>query len=383
MFTSSSTRSSAPRVALVHDFLTYWGGAEQVLKSLHKLYPKAPIYTLLFDESLRERFPDADIRVSFLQKLPKFLRRRKSWLLPLFPVAAEKLDLSRYDLVISDSSSFAKGVVVRSRTFHLDYSHTPTRFLWDWSDNYLNENSWVAKFKFLIFPLVHLIRMWDRLAADRPDAYIANSKTTRARLAKYYRREGRVIYPPVDVEKFSALKPDPKVQQDYYLIVSRLSPYKRVALAVEAFNKMGMKLVVAGTGSEEKKLRALAGPNVKILGFQTDAQLAELYKHCRAFIFPSEDDFGISAVEAMSFGKPVLAYQKGGALETVVDGVTGEFFASAVAEILADGVRRMEKNFAAYDAEKIKTHVRQFSRERFEKEFKEEVDKLLQAYASV
>lgn len=376
MSTSITTEPREPRVAIVHDFLTYWGGAEQVLKSLHRLYPKAPIFTLLFDESMREFFPEADIRTSFLRRLPAFLRRRKSFLLPLFPIAVEKFDLSRYDLVISSSSSFAKGVVVRSKTLHIDYCHTPTRFFWDWSENYLNENGWARKLKFLVAPMVHLLRMWDRLAADRPDAYICNSETTRARLRKYYRQEAKVIYPPVDVERFSALQPDAKAPHDYYLIVSRLSPYKKVALAVEVFNKMGMKLVVAGTGAEEKKLRALAGPQVKILGFQSDAELEKLYKNCRAFIFPGEDDFGITMVEAMSCGKPVLAYQKGGALETVVSGVTGEFFASAVPEILADGVRRMEKNFITYDPAKIKAHAQQFARKRFEQEFREEVERL-------
>jgi len=374
----SSNKNEKLKVAIVHDFLTYWGGAEQVLQSLHNLYPDAPIYTLLYDKKMDEYFPDAKIRVSFLGKLPEFLKKRKKFLLPLFPTAAETFDLSGFDLVIS-SGAFAKGVIVRPRTLHISYCHAPTRFLWDWYRNYLEENHIGKIKKLFMVPVLHLMRIWDRSAAERADFYVANSRNTARKIKKFYGRESEVIYPPVDFTKFNKMKNPPSVsEKDYYLIVSRLSPYKKIDIAIAAFNKTGLPLVIVGEGSDRKRLENLAKENIKLLGFQDEEHLAAYYHGAKAVIFPGEDDFGITIVEAMSFGKPVLAFGRGGALETVMPGKTGELFESAVPEILADGVRRMSRNMDKYDAEEIKTFAEKLSRENFERSFKQFVDKYLE-----
>lgn len=370
--------SSKLKVAIVHDFLTYWGGAEQVLLSLHHIYPDAPIYTLLYDEKMDKYFPDARIRVSFLGKLPNFLRKRKKFMLPLMPTAAETFDLSGFNLVISSSGSFAKGVIVKPRTLHVSYCHAPTRFLWDWYNNYLEENHIGKIKKLVVVPILHLMRIWDRSASERVDFYVANSQNTARRIKKFYGRDSEVIYPPVDFTKFSAMKNLPSVpEKDYYLIVSRLSPYKKIDIAITAFNKMNLPLVIIGEGSDRRRLEKMAEDNIKFLGFQDEEHLAAYYQGAKALIFPGEDDFGITIVEAMSFGKPVLAYGRGGALETVIPGKTGELFMSEVPEILADSVRRMSRDMEKYDAKEIKTHAEKFSRENFEKEFKKFVDEHL------
>lgn len=367
------------KVAIVHDFLTYWGGAEQVLMSLHRLYPEAPIYTLLYDKSMERYFPDARIRVSLLDKLPMWLKKRKKLLLPLMPTAAETFDLSGFDLVISSSSSFAKGVIVRPRTLHISYCHTPTRFLWDWYRNYLEENRIGMLKKFLVVPILHVMRIWDRSASERVDRYVANSENTARKINKFYGRESEVIYPPVDYMKFGTMEDLPPVpEKDYYLIVSRLSPYKKIDVAINAFNKLGLPLVIIGTGGDMERLRKMADKNIKFLGFQDEKHLAAYYKNARALIFPGEDDFGITILEAMSFGVPVLAYGRGGALETVIPGKTGELFDSEVPEILADGIRRMNRSMDGYDAEEIKAFSEKFSRENFEKKFKGFVENALE-----
>jgi glycosyltransferase involved in cell wall biosynthesis len=367
------------KVAIVHDFLTYWGGAEQVLRSLHNLYPEAPIYTLLYDKSMDGYFPDARIRVSFLGKLPSWLKKRKKLLLPLMPTAAETFDLSGFDLVISSSSSFAKGVIVRPRTLHISYCHAPTRFLWDWYRNYLEESRIGALGKLIVVPILHVMRIWDRSASERVDHYVANSENTARKIKKFYGRPSAVIYPPVDYARFSAMKDLPATaEKDYYLIVSRLSPYKKIDVAINAFNKLGLPLVIIGTGGDLERLEKMAEGNIKFLGFQDEKHLAAYYRNAKAVIFPGEDDFGITIVEAMSFGVPVLAYGRGGALETVLPGKTGELFDSEVPEILADGIRRMNRNMEKYDAAEIKAFAGKFSRENFEKKFKEFVDGALE-----
>lgn len=374
----SLKENSKLKVAIVHDFLTYWGGAEQVLVSLHRLYPDAPIYTLLYDKKMDEYFPDARVRVSFLGKLPKFLQKRKKFLLPLFPTAAETFDLSEFDLVISSSSSFAKGIIVKPKTLHISYCHTPTRFLWDWYQNYLEENHIGAIKKLIVVPVLHLMRLWDRSASERVDYYVANSKHTARKIKKFYGCESEVIYPPVDTAKFAQMKNLPQVQEkDYYLIVSRLSPYKKIDIAIFAFNKMNLPLIIIGEGGDRRRLEKMAENNIKFLGFQSKEYLAAYYQGAKAIIFPGEDDFGITMVEAMSLGKPVLAFAKGGALEIVTPGKNGELFESEVSEILADGIRRMNRNIAAYDAESIKADAARFSRENFEKNFKAFVDKAI------
>lgn len=363
-----SIDSRKHKIAIVHDFLTYFGGAEQVLKSLHTVYPKAPIYTLMYDKNKMEKyFPDAKIIPSFLNNLPLFLRNKKKLLLPLFSTATETFDLREFDVVISSSSSFVKGIITKPKTIHICYCHTPTRFLWDWYYNYLNENRLFGLKRLVVMPFLHYLRLWDRAAAERVDFFISNSRNTQDRIKKYYNRESVVIYPPVDMARSDTNIPEEFQKKDYFLVVSRLSAYKKIQVAIEAFNKLELSLVVIGEGSERKRLEKIAEKNIKFLGFKKEKELADYYRNCLAFIFPGEDDFGIAPCEAMSFGKPVLAYRKGGATETVIEGVTGEFFSDLIPEILADGVRRLKNNYGKYDPEIIREHARLYSRQNFEK----------------
>ncbi len=390
------------KVALIHDFLIRFGGAERVLQALSEIFPEAPIYTLLYDEKKMGRFfPKEKIRTSFLQKFPKFLRNRYRYLLPFLPLAPETFDLRDFDLIISSSSSFAKGIVPRVNSLHICYCHNPMRFVWDYSHLYLKEQK-KSLFNPFMKTVLHFLRIWDRNAAQRVDYFIANSKATQKRIQKYYRRESTVIYPPVEggsgsgffdtlagssgqlaqssknypkgnQANFSAdgLKshlPSPERKKDYFLIVSQLTPYKKIDVAIMAFNKLKLPLVIIGEGPERKKLEKMAKENIKFLGWQADETLWQYYQNCTAFVFPGEDDFGISPVEAMGFGKPVLALSRGGALETVVEGVTGEFFEDPDPAVLADGVRRLRENLPNYNPEEIKKQAQKFNKERFIKE---------------
>ncbi|NMC87036.1 MAG: glycosyltransferase family 4 protein [Candidatus Moranbacteria bacterium] len=371
-----------PKIALVHDFLLYQGGAERVLKVLSDMYPESPIYTLLYDEEkMGKMFEGREIKSSYLQKFPKFLKKRHRWLLPFYPVVPETFDLREYDLVISSSGAWAKGIVTKLNTIHVAYIHSPMRFVWDYNERYLREKGkkpgLIGRF------ILSYLRLWDRLAADRPDYLIANSRYTQERIAKYYRRESKVIYPPVDIndkEQGTNDKENVKYQTqdaEYFLIVSRLSTYKKVDVAVEAFNKLGFPLVVIGEGEQKKHLEKIAKSNIKILGWQEDEALDEYYKNALAFIFPAEDDFGITPIEAMLRGVPVIAFRKGGALETVEEGITGEFFDVQTPEILADGVRRFMENKEKYDKNIIKARTEEFSEERFKREFEEYIKKIM------
>ena len=370
------------KVALVHDFLVCQGGAEKVLLALSEMFPEAPIYTLLYDkENMRGMFADKDIRPSFLQKFPTFLKKRYRFLLPFFPVAVEAFDLRDFDVVISSSGAWSKGIVTRLNTKHIAYIHSPTRYVWDYNEQYLRE---IGGGRLSIFKRMVLsyLRVWDREAADRPDVLIANSQYTHSRISKYYRRESTVVYPPVasdakvskadDAKKgdFFGFKP-----KEYFLIVSRLTPNKKADMAVEAFNKLGLPLIVVGEGKQKQYLEKIAKKNIKIVGWQDDATVAKLYANARAFVFPAEDDFGMTMVEAMNYGVPVIAYANGGAKEIVEEGVTGEFFKAQTPEILADGVRRfLEKDMEnRYDTEVIRVSSKRFS----EKVFAEKMEAVL------
>lgn len=369
-----------PKIALVHDFLVQCGGAEKVLEALAEMYPEAPIYTLLYDkERMQGMFDGKDIRPSYLQKFPRFIRKRYRWLLPFFMVVPETFDLRDYDLVISSSGAWTKGIVTKLNTVHVSYVHSPMRFVWDYNDRYVKEIK-QKRMSFFARMALNYVRVWDKLAAERPDHLIANSEYTKKRIGKYYRRDSVVIYPPVGnesrirnqesrMDQGEANKPMKPKAESYFLVVSRLSPYKRVKLAVEAFNKLGLPLVVAGDGEERKTLEKIAKENVKILGWQSEEQLEGLYRGARAFIFPADDDFGIAPVEAMLRGVPVIAYRKGGVLETVKEGVSGEFFDAETPEVLADGVRRFMKNEGSFDRERIRKEAERFSKERFKEEF--------------
>lgn len=347
-----------PRIAIIHDYLVAFGGAEKTFKALSDIFPDAELFTLFYLPGIKKKlFPIKRIHTSFLQKFPKFMRKHYQWLLPVLPIAAETVDLRNFDIVISSSHSWVKGIITRPKTKHICYCYSPTRYLWDKS-----------KKNFLL----HYFRIWDRQASDRVDEFIACSKAVQDRIKKYYQRDSIVIYPPAYAEA-SAGKPAEN-NHEFYLIVSRLRAYKRIDIAIEAFNKLGLELVIIGEGPEKDYLRNISGKNIKFLGWQQDEIVSQYYKNCAAFIFPSEDDFGIAPVEAMAFGKPVLAFRAGGATETIIEGKTGEFFDYQNPVILADGVRRMRAK--KYDSKFISDHAKKFSKEKFEKEINEFVGKV-------
>ncbi len=375
------------KVALIHDFLNQYGGAERVLLALHEIFPEAPIYTMLYDPSkMRGKLKDADIRPSFLQKFPKFLKKRHKYMLPFMPTAPETFNLRDFDLVISSSSAFAKGIVVKPKTIHICYCHSPMRYAWDWNEKYLNEQGLGSGRKIFARLLLNYVRMWDKAAADRPDFFIANSHSTAARIKKYYRRESEVVYPPVDVEGIGTVSQSdeasrPASAEKYFLIVSRLSPYKKVEIAIEAMNKLDLPLIVIGEGEAKyvKYLKSIAGPKTKFLGWKSDENTKKYFASCRAFLFPGEDDFGIAPVEAMSFGRPVIALRRGGAVETVIEGETGEFFDEPMIEVLADAVRRFQENEKNYDPEKIRAQAEKFSKEKFVENIKRVIGEMVDA----
>lgn len=356
-------------IALVHDWLTNVAGAEKVLLVLKEIFPKAPIYTSVFDPKKAHPFQKFDVRTTFLQNLPLVKRRREA-LIPLTPLAFENIDLGEFDLVISSTTMSAKGVITKPDTVHICYCHTPTRYLWE---SELDPRAQSGSFSNLRKKIAHRLRIWDKVASDRPDFYFANSKYISKRIKKYYGRDSVVIYPPVDVNKF--VPGDQEKIQDYYLFVSRLVGYKKCDLVVEAFNKLNMPLKVIGSGPEKEKLKKIAKDNIEFLGFLTDSELKKYYSEAKAFIFAAEEDFGIVPVEAMASGRPVIAYNKGGAIETVVDGKTGLFFNEQSAESLIGAIKKFEPN--KFDTKIIRKQAEKFSIERFKKEFRKEVEKII------
>ena len=355
------------KIALIHDHLAQDGGAERVLKALADLFPEAPIYTLLYEKKYADKYyRNREIDTSIIQKLPGGISHYQ-WYMPFMPMAVEFFDLSAYDLVVSDTSSFAKGVITSSHALHICYCHTPTRYLWSDTHQYIQELKYNKYFKKVISLVLNYIRMWDKLAADRVDIYIANSRFVAGRIKKYYKRESTVIYPPVETEQFKIAES----AGDYFLIGGRLAPYKRVDLVIEAFVKLNKKLKIYGDGVDLERLKNLARghDNIEFLGRVDDAAKAELYSHCLAFIYPQEEDFGITAVEAMAAGRPVIAFKRGGAVETVKDGVTGMFFNEQTTESLMGAISNFDS--AKFNPAIIKQHAEQFSAARFKKEISE------------
>lgn len=359
------------KIAIIHDLLVQRGGAENVLQCIAEIFPDAPIYTLLYDgEKMKGMFGEREIKTSFLQKFPKFLRKRYHLLLPFFPVASEVFDFRDFDLVISSSGAWSKGIVTKLNTKHVAYIHSPMRFVWDYNERYLKERGIKPSvFKRMLFSY---LRIWDYLGSQRPEYLVANSMYTSDRIRKYYRRECSIIYPPASIEKpneAGGLEEQNPVEKKYFLSVSRLSAYKKTDAIVEAFNKLGLPLIVIGEGQEEKRLNKIAESNVSVLGWQSEEQLARYYSGARALVFAAEEDFGIVPVEAMSFGIPVIAYKKGGVLETTEEGKTGEFFEAQTPEVISDGIRRFLEKEGSYDVEYIKNKAKRFSREIFKEKF--------------
>lgn len=366
------------KVALVHDFLVSYGGAERVFEVLARMYPEAPIYTLLVNPELVEgHFKGRDIRTSWLGKLPRFIQKRYRLFLPFFPSAVESLDLREFDLVISSSGAWSKGIITRLNTTHIAYLHSPMRYAWDYHESYLQELGVRGRRSILTRMLMSYLRIWDRQAAERPDVLLANSQFTRARIDKYYRRSSQVIYPPVTLAtsvEMTNSSESVSTTKEYFLVVSRLTRSKKVDAVIQAFNKLALPLVVVGTGPEEAGLKKLAGPHVRFMGFVEDSELVELYRGARAVIFPSEEDFGMVAAEALSFGTPVIGLDYGGLSEIVIPGVMGEVFQSSAPEIIAEGVRRFLEKEGQYDVAAMQESVQKFSRENFQRQLREVVE---------
>lgn len=350
------------KIALVHDYLVQDGGAERVLACLQEMFPHAPTYVLLHDTRKTDPpFRGHEIRTSFLDALP-FSTQLYQWYMPLMPRAVEQLDLSDFDLVISSSSSFAKGVIVSPETTHICYCHTPTRFLWQERFGYLHDapHPWIMRA--LLPSLLHRLRTWDRLAAERPDVILTNSRISRTRIKHFYGREATVIHPPVDVDRI----PVSHSIGSFWLAGGRLVKYKRFDLVVEAFRQLDLPLKIFGVGPEGKRLAAMAGPKTRFLGHVDDDAKRDLYQQAIAFLYPQIEDFGITAVEAMAAGKPVIAYGKGGATETVIPGVSGEHLANQRVQDIVHAVSQFAPH--KYDAKRIRAHAETFSKQRFMRE---------------
>jgi len=356
------------KIALIHDHLIQEGGAERVLQVFQNIYPTAPTYTLLYDEKkLGAIFKNKDIRTSFLQKWPGTLNHYQ-WFLPFMTTATESYDLMDYDVVLSSCSAMAKGVITRSNTLHFCYCHTPTRYLWSDTHRYLEELKYNRLIKKFIPPILTKLRAWDQLAAQRVDFFIANSKNVADRIKKYYRRDSIIIHPPVETKNF---KISDKIGK-YFLTGGRLVAYKRFDLTIQAFNRLGIPLKIFGTGPEEKKLKTIAKQNIEFVGKVVQEEQTKLYSQAIAFIHPQIEDFGITAVESMACGRPVIAYAAGGSCETVVEGKTGKFFDEQTWEALADTVVRFKPE--DYSPMEIKNYAEQFSIERFKKEITELIE---------
>lgn len=354
------------KIALVHDYLAQDGGAERVLRALTEIYPEAPIFVLFHDQKKISYFPLEKIRESFLAKMP-FARSSFQWYLPWMPMATEKHDLNDFDLVISSTSGFAKGVITPPNTLHISYCHTPPRFLWADGHDYLSDlkRSWLVK---KILPsLIHQLRLWDQMSTQRVDHFIANSQTVQQRIQKYYRRASDIIHPPVDTHLYTTAQ----ILGDYFVAGGRLVPYKRIDLVIKVFNRLGWPLKIFGVGPELKSLKKIARANIEFLGKITEAEKADLLSHARAFIHPQIEDFGITPIEAMAAGRPVIAYGSGGATETISYGETGLFFPEQTWESLLDTLLRFEAK--PWDSVKIRERAQKYNVENFKQKIKKYV----------
>lgn len=361
------------RVAIVHYWLVGMRGGEKVIEALCEMYPQADIFTHVYDPAaISETIKRHRIIPSFINALPRAGSMYKNYL-PLMPLALEQLDLRGYDLVISSESGPAKGIIAPPGALHVCYVHTPMRYIWNMYHDYRNG---AGRIKRLLMPLLtHYLRLWDVSNSLRIDRHIANSRTVATRIRRYYNADADVIYPPVDVESFTIVPAEEL--GDYYLMVGELVSYKRPDLAIRAFNAMQLKLIVIGGGEMLKEARAIAGPTVTVMGPQPFDVLRHHYARCRALIFPGEEDFGMVPVEAMASGRPVIAFAAGGALETVVPGLSGAFFAEQSIEAITNAVRSFDPD--QIDPHAIAAHAQQFNRHIFKTRMRETIDALFSA----
>tara|TARA_R100001369_G_scaffold88614_1_gene125398 strand:+ start:30406 stop:31554 length:1149 start_codon:yes stop_codon:yes gene_type:complete len=371
--------------ALIHDWYTVYGGAERCIESFTNIWDDFDHYSLIDDLNEEDRkiiLKGKQTVNSFIQRLPFGKKKYRSYL-PLFPLAIEQFDLNEYELVISSSSSVAKGVLTRPDQLHISYVYSPVRYAWDLYAQYLRESKLEKGLKgFLARYFLFRLRSWDYSTANRPDHYIAISKYVAKRIKKIYNKEAIVIYPPVDTNSFNISE----TTEDYYITCSRMVPYKKIDLIVESFSKTEKKLIVIGEGPDYKKINHLAGPNVQLLGFLEKNRVLNLIKRAKAFIFAAEEDFGIAPIEAQAAGVPVIAFGKGGILETVngqfpdnpvlMENMTGVFFKEQTSGSLLEALSFFEENEKMFDKNIIRKNAQQFSIERFEKEFKDTVESL-------
>lgn len=353
-------------MAIIADWLTNLGGAERVVLDMHKAFPEADIYTSAYNPEKLPQFKRAKIYTSFLQKFP-FAKTKHQLFLGLMPYAFESFDLSKYDVVLSSSFACAKGVITKPQTTHICYCHTPMRYVWDESHSFIETHSMNPILKKFAKPMLHKMRIWDKLASDRPNIYIANSNHIANKIKKYYEKDSTVIYPAVGIN------PDNEItnnKEDFYIAAGRIKAYKRFDLIIEAFNKLQKRLYIIGTGEELNNLKSLnKNPNTEFLGFVDEKLLKKLYSRAKALIFPQNEDFGIIPIEAQSFGCPIIAYKKGGSLETVINKKTGIFFDKQDSESLIEAINQFEK--LELDYNQIREHAKKFSQDRFQNEIKD------------
>jgi glycosyltransferase involved in cell wall biosynthesis len=363
------------KIALVHDYLVQHGGAERVLECFCELFPNAPIYTLIYDkDAMGDTFSHCNIHTSSLQKMP--LARKRHRIFPLFmPTAIEEFDFSRFDIVLSDSSSFAKGIITRPETLHVSYVHTPMRYAWDDCQKYTQDFGFPKIIEKMVPFMMNAIRVWDRVSSDRVDKYIANSQFVARRIKKYYNKDATVINPPVNVNHFNV-----KIQpaKDYFLMVGRLIAYKRHDIAIDAFNKLGLPLKIIGRGPELELLKKRANDNIEFLERVDDDELVNYYAGAKAFIFPQEEDFGIVAIEALAAGRPLIAYRGGDIVEHMKEGKMGLFFDKQTAVSLIDAVNSFDE--ASFDSNYIKTQAKQFDREFFKRTMKDYINTVFEEH---
>jgi len=364
------------KICLVHDWLTSYGGAELVLKTMHEIWPDAPIYTLVYDPDgpCREIIQSTEVYGSFINRIRGAKRNHRKFL-PLMPLAIQRFDLSAYDVVISSSHAVAKGVKTKPGQLHISYVHTPIRYAWDMQDQYLADAGLTHGLKgFMARALLRYIRWWDLRTVPGVNQFIANSHFVAERIARHYQRQATVIHPPVEFDRFT-LQP---IKQDFYLTVSRLVPYKKIDLIVEAFSRMpDKKLMVIGDGPEMAHLQQISTPNITLMGFQDNESVAKAMQDAKALIFAAEEDFGIVPVEAQACGTPVIAYGKGGALETVIEGETGFFFDKQTPEAIISAVEQFE-SVPLLDPGKIRENAERFNKNRFKHALKTFVDSQIQ-----
>lgn len=340
------------KIAIIHYYLISVRGGERAFHTLAQTFPTADLYAVVHDPASQpEWLVKRGVRTSFVNKIPGSKRYFRQFFM-FYPFGVEEFDFSNYDLVISSSAGFTHGALTGPSTCHICYCYNTFRYAWNWYHEFMAPKGRLSRA--LLTPLLSWVRTWDVAAAQRVDYFSAISQVTHDRIKKYYRRESEIIYPPVNTSRFSFSTE----QDDYYLIVSELVPYKKTDIAVQAFNKLGKKLIVVGDGPDAGKLRAMAGPNISFLGRVPDAQLQELNSRCRAFIFMPYEDFGMTPIEANAAGRPVLAYGAGGALETVVDGKTGIFFPEQTVDALIEAVNRFEHT--QFDPYALQAHARTF-----------------------